>query len=381
MLCLLLLPLSLKGQQVDTVSVNHSPDLHIVPAFKQLRRDSTLNLREKIQKSGNIFKRFIKAFDEYDTTFIEPNRYHWTTMLQGTGNAEWFSLWGEDTGNRLRFTSRPGYKIGPYLGWHWLFLGYTVDVRTLGKAKTSKTELELSLYSSMLGADLLYRKTGSDFTLRRAIGYDQDLSAYYGSAFDGISISLMGINAYYILNHRHFSLPAAYSQSTRQLKSAGSWKFGFSVTRHTINIDYNKLNEQIPGGMSADMDVSKTKYMDYSLSAGYAYNWVFAKNWLFNIDVMPAVGYKRTSRDIWGSTALAVPEASLTERRYNAFFVRGNVNFNMTGRFGLVWNDGHHYAGASLVFHNFNYRYDKLSMHNTFFTLNLYTGINFWRKK
>ena len=174
---LLLLPLVVSGQQADSLHVSQSSDLHIVPAFRLLRRDTTLNFREKIYESGNIFKRFVKAFDEYDTTYIEPNRYHWTTMFQGTGNAEWFSLWGEYSGNRLRFTSRPGYKVGPYLGWHFLCLGYTVDVRTLGKARTSKTEIELSLYSSMLGCDLLYRKTGCDFTLRRAIGYDQDLSA------------------------------------------------------------------------------------------------------------------------------------------------------------------------------------------------------------
>ena len=343
--------------------------------FREIKNDSNLNLGQKIRHSGGLIKRFIKAFDEYDTTYIEPNKYHMTVMLQGTGNAEWFSLKGEESGHRMSFTSRPGYKIGPYLGWHWIFLGYTIDVSTIGGTQTKKTETEFSLYSSMLGCDLFYRKTGSDFTMRRATGYDQDLRPYYGSAFDGIKVSLIGLNAYYIANHKHFSLPAAFSQSTRQLRSAGSWKFGFSITRHDISIDYQKLNEQIPGGMSQDMQVTKMKYMDYSLSAGYAYNWVFRKDWLLSIDIAPSLGYKRTSRSIWSK----MPEENA--RLYQAFYERGNINVNVTGRLGIVWNNSRNYAGASLIMHNFNYRHKELSMHNAFLSFNVYTGLNFLRQK
>lgn len=361
---------------------NAQPDslnpLHPISAFASLRKDTTLNMRQKLRASKNIFVRFFKAFDEYDTTYIEPNRYHMTAMLQGTSTAEWFALRGAESRQRLSFTSRPGYKVGPYLGWHWIFFGYGVDLSTLGRHKISKTEFELSLYSSLLGCDLLYRKTGSDFTLRGGTGYDQNLSQYRGMEFDGINISMVGLNAYYIQNHRHFSLPAAFSQSTRQLRSAGTWKFGFSVTRHNIRIDYEKLNEQIPGGISQDMQVDKMKYMDYSLSAGYAYNWVPTKNLLISIDLAPSIGYKRTSRSVWQRDELSQDKESPF---YRSLYHRGNVNFNVTGRLGVVWNNARNYVGSSLVLHNFNYRYKELSMHNTFITFNLYTGMNFLRKK
>ena len=363
----------------DTTEYN---PLRPVPALRDLKRDSTLNRKEKLKASGNIFKRFIKAFDEYDTTYIEPNRYNMTAMLQGTTTEEWFSLRGEKSRYVLGFTSRPGYKIGPFLGWRFIFLGYTVDTRTLAKEETKKTEFELSLYSSMLGADLIYRKTGSDFTLNRFRGQSVDLSPYYGTAFDGIKVQMAGLNVYYIMNHKQFSLPAAFSQSTRQLRSAGSWKFGFSITRHQIDIDYNKLNQQIPGGISQEMEQDKLKYMDYSLSAGYAYNWVPKKNWLVSVDFAPALGYKRTSRNVWMTEQAGDTPAEELPNRYEAvMFHRGNFNFNVTGRLALVWNNARNYVGASLVVHNFNYRYKELSMHNTFLTFNLYTGMNFWKKK
>ncbi len=370
-----------------TCHAQDSDALHPVPQLRLLRNDSTLTTREKLRESRNIFVRFIKAFDEYDTTYIEPNLYNWTVMLQGTTTNERFSLTDKQGLSRLAFGSRPGMKIGPYLGWRFIFLGYTIDVTTIGRQKSRKTEFELSLYSSMLGADLFYRRTGDDFTLRRAIAPLQgtgtfDLSGYYGRQMDGIRVSMTGANVYYIVNHRHFSLPAAFSQSTVQRRSAGSWKFGLSVTKHKIDIDYQRLEEQLPPLQGSNpFHTAQVDYMDYSLSAGYAYNWVFRRNWLLSIDLAPALGYKRTHRSLWLDEDLGsqVPGGNELMRRF--FVSRGNVNFNVTGRFGLVWNNAHHYAGLSLIAHNFNYRYDDLSMHNSFFTLNLYTGLNFMRKK
>ncbi len=358
--------------------------MHPVPQLRQLRNDSTMTTREKLRESRNIFVRFFKAFDEYDTTYIEPNRYNWTVMMQGTTTSENFTLSDKQGLSRLSFGSRPGMKVGPYLGWRFIFLGYTIDVTTLGKQKSSKTEFELSLYSSMLGADLFYRRTGNDFTLRRAITGQQapslDLSPYYGQQMDGIHVSMTGANVYYIANHRHFSLPAAFSQSTVQRRSAGSWKFGLSITKHDIDIDCQRLEDQLPPLQGSNpFQTAKLDYMDYSLSAGYAYNWVFSRNWLLSIDLAPALGYKRTHRSLWLDEELISPDSPLFMQRF--FLSRGNVNFNITGRFGIVWNNSHHYAGLSLIAHNFNYRYNDLSMHNTFFTLNLYTGLNFMRKK
>lgn len=386
LLLLFVVPLTLVAQDADSTLTSENP-LHPLPQLRELRNDTTLSTKEKLKKSGNILKRFIKAFDEYDTTYIEPNKYNWTVMMQGTTTAENFAMRDTEGLSRLSFGSRPGFKIGPYLGWRFIFLGYTFDVTTIGKQKTSKTEFELSLYSSMLGADLFYRKTGTDFTLRKAVGFTDtfghsiDMSSYYGNQLNGIGVSMIGANVYYIVDHNHFSLPAAFSQSTVQRRSAGSWKFGLSVTQHNVDVDYQMLEAQIPPLQGNNpFHTAKMKYTDYSLSAGYAYNWVFSKNWLLSCDLAPSLGYKRTHRSLWLEDELQ--EHTPAEEMLKRFFVsRGNLNFNVTGRFGVVWNNSHHYAGLSLILHNFNYRYDELSMHNTFFTLNLYTGINFMRKK
>ena len=41
----------------------------------------------------------------------------------------------------------------------------------------------------------------------------------------------------------------------------------------------------------------KVKYSDYSINVGYGYNWVFAKNWVSNLSLLPAIAYKKSKID------------------------------------------------------------------------------------
>ena len=64
-------------------------------------------------------------------------------------------------GNIIKFAPQPSVKLGPYIGWRWVFLGYTFDLTHIGH-DNNKKEFDLSLYSSQIGIDLFYRKTGND---------------------------------------------------------------------------------------------------------------------------------------------------------------------------------------------------------------------------
>ena len=69
----------------------------------------------------------------------------------------------------------PSFKVGPYVGGRWLFLGYTFDVANHGGVAKSQ-EMSLSLYSSMIGVDLVYVKNDGQFTIRRARGFGDDVA-------------------------------------------------------------------------------------------------------------------------------------------------------------------------------------------------------------
>lgn len=364
-------------EEGDTLSA--SPDKM---RMSDVRRDTTLTRKEKLKGYGNIFTRFLRAFDEIDTTYITPNYYNWAFMLQNTTTYELYSLNSPEEKQSIRFSPKPSIKLGPYLGWRWIFLGYTFDVSSLGEGhKSQRTEFELSLYSSMLGCDLIYRRTGDDFRIHKVKGFGDDAKEVEGHYCNGIRLSVTGANLYYIFNHKRFSYPAAFAQSTVQRKSCGTWKVGFSITRHLMQFNYDELPEQLKQNPSYPLSQSfmfrEINYMDYSVSGGYAYNWVFKKNWLFCISVSPAIGYKKTTSN---TTLLEELDEKDSQKR-SRIFNMNNFNFNTTLRAGLVWNNTKYFGGLSIIMHNYNYHHSRLSINNTFGTLNLYMGLNFRKRK
>ena len=224
----------------------------------------------------------------------------------------------------------------------------------------------LNLYSSKFGIDLYYRKTGSDFKLRSHKGFKKSTPHFNNYDFDGLQSEIIGLNAYWIFNHKKFSYPAAYSQSTNQRRSAGSFMAGFSYSQHKISFDPEKLPAEILNQLDYGLQFNQIKYSDYSLGFGYGYNWVFAKNWVSNLSLLPGIGYKKSRID--------------DNDFKNESWIK-DINFNLITRAGIVYNNAKYFVGASLVMHTYDYRKPNLSVTNSFGTLRIYAGFNFWKKK
>lgn len=330
---------------------------------------------EKKKKRGNIFVRFFKNFNDYDTTYIEPQHYNFAAMVQNTNTFQSYHLSARDeSGHRQSLSMRPApsLKVGPYFGWRWIFLGYTFDVAHLGNP-AKQSEFNLSLYSAMLGLDLLYVKNSGNFKLGNTHGFEGiGKHDFKGYAFDGLDTYTASASAYYVFNHRRFSYPAAFSQSTVQRKSCGSWLLGARYDRQHMEFDYTQLPAGLIGspGHELIMDELKWNKIDYrafSVCGGYAYNWVFAPGWLLGISAMPAIGFK---------------VAKGKRLRGDELFVSlKNLNFDCISRLGIVWNNTRCFAGLSLVAHMYNYTKGRLTLTNGMNYLNLYVGFNFNKKK
>ena len=199
--------------------------------------DSIPERKGLLRKVGASLAGFAKEFTRIDSSYIEPQHYNLTVMLQNTNSYERYRLRSKE-GNSITFSPQPTTKIGPYFGWRWVFLGYQLDVNHLSDGHRKK-EFDISLYSSQVGIDLFYRKTGNDYRIRRMhLGNDIDTSPIKDTSFDGLNASIKGFNLYYIFNHHRFSYPAAFSQSTMQRRSCGSPLMGIGYTVHTLSVDW-----------------------------------------------------------------------------------------------------------------------------------------------
>lgn len=352
------------------ISAQEAANDTIINNFKGFIHNVTDNMVGTVRETGRTIRRVGKEFNDIDTTYITPNFYNLAFMLQHTSSYEAyrFGATTNDKEQSITFSPEMTYKLGVYFGWRWIFLGYSFNVNDLfggSKPKISKKEYSLSLYSSKFGVDMYYRKTGNDFKIRSYKGFG-DIENVRNVAFNGIRSNIKGINAYWIFNHKNFSYPAVYSQSTNQRISCGSLMGGFSYSQHNIHFDYKQLPSVLLNNLDDALKFDNVQYSDYSINLGYGYNWVFKRNFVANLSLLPAIGYKKSR--VNGS------EAS------SGHWIQ-NINFDLITRSGVVYNNSKYFIGASLLIHSYNYKKQSFSITNSFGSLNFYMGFNFWKKK
>ena len=354
----------------DTLTIPRAADTLTIP-----RAADTLTVQEQPKKKSWL-KRTLEGFTYIDTNYVEPQHYNWSIMLQGTYNYDIYRLSSvQETRQSFTFAPDATIKFGPYFGWRWVFFGYTFDLRHMSlESKSLKQEINFSFYSAQIGADFYYRRTGSDYRLRNVrMGDGINAGALEGLAFDGISVGITGFDVYYIFNHKRFSYPAAFNQSTCQKISCGSWMVGFGYMRNSLEFDHERLQQlidkRLPGQnvkLDSGLMFNSVKYYNTSASVGYAYNWVFARNWLLGASLSLALAYKKTKSET---------DENVSWKFSNFSF--GNFNLDGIGRFGLVYNDTRWYAGASAIVRAYNYHKSQFSANNIFGCLNIYAGYNF----
>lgn len=337
------------------------------------RKDTAICDSTKVETKQSPFKRAIKKFanfSDFDTLYISPNRYNYALMAAHYSNFEYYSV-STDTPHpqKLSFSPNPVNKVGLYFGWRWIFLGWSVDIDDITR-KTNRrnkgTEFDLSLYSSKIGLDVFYRRTGNNYKIHKLIGFSEDIPSGYSANFDGLKVDIRGMNVYYIFNNKRFSYPAAFSQSTNQRRNAGSMIAGFSFSKHKLDFDYTRLPNVILETMNPEMKVEKIKYTNASLSFGYAYNWVFAHNFLASLSLTPAIAYK-------------ISNVNSQEREHKKS--SGNFNLDFLVRAGIVYNNGKYYVGTSFIGKNYNYHRNNFALDNGFGILQINAGFNFNLKK
>ena len=321
----------------------------------------------------SAFKRAIKKFmnfSDFDTLYISPNRYNYALMATHFSNFEYYSVTSEfPQPQKLSFSPNPHNKIGLYFGWRWIFLGWSVDIDDIYRKTNRKnkgTEFDLSLYSSKLGVDIFYRRTGNNYKIHKIRGFYDEIPSDYSEDFSGLKVDIKGLNLYYIFNNRKLSYPAAFSQSTNQRRNAGTFIAGFSISKHNLDFDYQQLPAYIQERMNPGMKVNKIKYTNANISFGYAYNWVFARNCLACLSLTPAIAYKASDVD-----------AETQEGK--AWYSKFNLDFLL--RAGVVYNNGKYFVGTSFVGKNYNYHRNNFSLDNGFGTLQVYVGFNFHLRK
>lgn len=375
---------SVKAEALTTPEISVKADSLTVSELS-VKTDTLTATKKKPtfwKKVGGVFKAFARELTNIDTAYVEPQHYNLSAQLQSINTFEYYSVKTE-SGKKISFSPDATYRLGPSGGYRFLCYGFSVDLKHLSSSsKSNRRMFNMSIFNKMFGIDFYWLDSGNAFHVNSMdvnLGTG-DMQPLKDIIANGLSFNMRGLSFYYIFNHRRFSYPSVYAQSTVQKKSAGSMMLGFGYTRHALDVDWEQVDNTVKKtmgmsikqlGLDSLTSFNAMRFADLSLSCGYAYNWAFAKCWALNASATMAFAYNQP--------------ASYTHPGKHLFhfhdFSFKNINLYEVGRVGVVWNNNTWFAGANAMVRNYQFSRNKISIRHTLSAFTIYFGYNFWKRK
>jgi len=251
-----------------------------------------------------------------------------------------------NTQNIDKIVYRPNVnvKIGLAANWKWFGLGVSIDnpfyKRNEGNfGHTSTIDLRANAFSRKFAAELLFQRYTGFYISNpeRADGTNYIIP--------DMSTFSIGIAGFWIYNPSRFSIRAAFIQTERQKKSAGSLIVRPSFSFYTISSDNGIIPQELIAeyNIPSSSQIIRGDFYAIGLSPGYIYTFVFLKNMYVTAAILPGV-------------AAQIHSYHNNKGNYSDF----EFSFQLGGRFALGYNSEAWFIGGSYQA-GFNTIPDKLS--------------------
>lgn len=321
------------AQEIDIAPTMEHDTIGWFSALKQGKfnpESDTITYPKTIKWGWRTFKKVKKAINEYDSSYVKG--FGRKLKVSVKGNC-WFDNYDcriDDT--QLRFYSSSTNSVGAYVSIIGISVGYQLGFDQIRGVRPRSKKFNIGFTCARFSLEY-YRIINSG---------DMDVTIDFGdndkvrlNDFPGIVRRSWGIDAYYYFNNKHYASSAAYSNSLRQLRSAGSLFAGLSVSHQSFSADPKRLPAEVFGEGTEVSDEEETlfNYTDYSVNVGYGYNWVLGRHFLLNATMLIYTGVKYAhakSQTDGGNTFWAINGKPRIGIAYNSdrFFasLQGNIN-------------------------------------------------------
>jgi hypothetical protein len=267
----------------------------------------------------------------------------------------------------LRYRPNGTFNIG--LGFNYKFLGlslsYGIPASASSKEKygnTQRLDLQISIFSKVFAADGLlqvyrgyYIQNPGDFV---------DWKESSNPQLPDMQVVTLGINAYYLVNHKKFSYRAAFMGNQVQNKSAGSIAAGIFGTFDQVRTYNGFIPPPLQDSVTSNFDLKSFEALTVGLSVGYMYTFVLGRGFFIALAAVPGLGY----------------------RQYKLVRINGESKssdraaFHMLGRISAGYNHNRYFVQFKTLFNIRNYQYDSYEISLSTEQLRLTIGMRFQTK-
>lgn len=149
-----------------------------------------------------------------------------------------------------------------------------------------------------------------------------------------IASSSIGLSVNYIFNNTRFSYKAAFTDTDKQKRNAGSFLAGGSILSYRTTAD----SAFVPRGINETLftksrDVSQSGVLAFNANGGYAYSLVFLKNGIITLSYILGVGVQDNQFD----------------RPLQADPDNWRFSLNHTGRFGIGYRFKRYFTRVVII--------------------------------
>lgn len=269
---------------------------------------------------------------KFDTAYIERPDARWTIKLRGNFSGGKIQAKGVSNGTAFDSEVRSEYRgtMAVAVAYRGLALGVALNPAKLA-GKSKDNEFNLNSYSNRYGFDIVYLNS------KTYHGYASTANGRVDINRGMVNQKALNINAYYAFNGRKFSMPAAFTQSYIQKKSAGSFMLGMSFDGQITDVSKD-------AGIS-DTD-TKLKIVELGIGAGYGYNLVAGKHLLFHLDCLPTIDVLAVSKISQGDEEIKLhyrfPSVIITGRGSATYSWRNKfLGVMMVYNYSTIGNEEH----------------------------------------
>lgn len=321
------------GTDTDTVSGNWVKQL-IANKFRI--NDPSIRYPKFPKFCVDVYNWGNRTFNTYDTTYVVGTGKNWKAYLKSYNWADSYRLvFSKDS--QVEMVSDIYSDIGPSLCFMAVSLGYSWNAnRLIHQTDDDRKTFNFNFCCALFSADFNYSYARGGVHIKHFGKYEgirqSDLK------LNNLSQETLHFDLYYFFNNRRYSQAAAYSYSKYQLRSAGSWMAGVGINHQNISMDFSAISPELIEYIPELQPSYTFHYTSYDLMGGYGYNWVFRPKWLFNITVLPSIGYKHsyvrgagTKKDLFSANMKLMSSLTYNHRALFAGLVgRFDGHFNMS---------------------------------------------------
>lgn len=285
----------------------------------------------------------LAAYQEYRSLYVQDETQQLGLSIFTRNRTNQMAVNGT---YRLEYYPNDVSAIGVRVQHKWLGVALTYSpkfIQPKAKGKTDELDLHIYVYARRHNLDAYYFNYSGLYIDNYRSNETLKLAFKNYPLLPEMKLEGAGLNYFYVLNHKRYSLRSSYLHNEIQKRSAGSFLMGASVNYLHFNNPSSILPNELDSFSQPQEKLENGEFYVGSILPGYAHTFVL-KRLYFTIAPMIGVAFQYQNFN--------AENESTPNRRFSA-------SARSLARFGIGYNAERFYIGITAVNDSYNYRLSK----------------------